>query len=77
MDNFCLEKDSPMPYFRKVFDTGKAESKLQRAVVYFCGLGCGDLYLNGELVDKNESLTLHKRIMSSMPCILHLISHPG
>lgn len=50
------KKDSPMPYFRKVFDTGKAESKLQRAVVYFCGLGCGDLYLNGELVDKKRIL---------------------
>lgn len=50
------KKDSPMPYFRKVFDTGKAELKLQRAVVYFCGLGCGDLYLNGELVDKKRIL---------------------
>lgn len=50
------KKDSPMPYFRKVFDTGKAESKLQRAVVYFCGLGCGDIYLNGELVDKKRIL---------------------
>jgi len=50
------KKDGPMPYFRKVFDTGKAESKLQRAVVYFCGLGCGNLYLNGELVDKKRIL---------------------
>ncbi|WP_288732850.1 alpha-L-rhamnosidase [uncultured Parabacteroides sp.] len=50
------KKESPMPYFRKVFDTGKAESKLQRVVVYFCGLGCGDLYLNGELVDKKRIL---------------------
>lgn len=50
------KKDSPMPYFRKVFDTGKAELKQQRAVVYFCGLGCGDLYLNGELVDKKRIL---------------------
>lgn len=49
-------KDSPMPYFRKVFNAGKTGSKLQRAVVYFCGLGCGDLYLNGDLVDKKRIL---------------------
>lgn len=50
------KKESPMPYFRKVFNIEKAKSKLQRAIVYFCGLGCGDLYLNGKLVDKERIL---------------------
>ncbi len=47
------EKDAPMPYFRTVFD---AESKPVRAVAYFCGLGCGDLYVNGALADETRVL---------------------
>ena len=50
------EKDSPMPYFRKLFEVHKEGAKLQRAVVYFCGLGCGDLFLNGERVDETRVL---------------------
>lgn len=50
------EKDSPSPYFRKVFNIEEKESEIQRAIIYFCGLGCGDLYLNGELVDKSRVL---------------------
>ncbi|MBC8618634.1 family 78 glycoside hydrolase catalytic domain [Parabacteroides faecis] len=50
------KQDSPMPYFRKEFNTEKTGTQLQRAVVYFCGLGCGDLYLNGRLVDKKRIL---------------------
>lgn len=50
------QKESPMPYFRKVFTTKEERKKVQRAVVYFCGLGCGDLYLNGKLVDKTRLL---------------------
>lgn len=50
------KNDSPMPYFRKVFNVGKTASELQRAVVYFCGLGCGDLYLNGKPVDEKRIL---------------------
>lgn len=47
---------SPMPYFRKTFELENKKTKLQRAVVYFSGLGCGDLYLNGELVDQTRIL---------------------
>ena len=50
------KQDGPMPYFRKEFNTEKTGTQLQRAVVYFCGLGCGDLYLNGRLVDKKRIL---------------------
>lgn len=45
-----------MPYFRKPFTLEKDEAELQKAVIYFCGLGYGDLYLNGELVDKTRVL---------------------
>ncbi|WP_218917274.1 alpha-L-rhamnosidase [Niabella ginsenosidivorans] len=48
-----LGNDRPMPLFRKVF---RADKKIKSAVVYFCGLGYGDLYLNGVLVDPSRML---------------------
>jgi alpha-L-rhamnosidase len=49
-------KGSPMPYFRKEFTPERRTAKIQRAVAYFSGLGYGDLYLNGELIDKTRML---------------------
>jgi len=46
----------PMPYFRKEFDASKSGAKVERAVVYLCGLGCSDLYLNGKIVDETRIL---------------------
>ena len=46
-------QDTPMPCFRTVFD---AKSKPVRAVAYFSGLGCGDLYINGALADETRVL---------------------
>ena len=48
-------KESPMPYFRKSIVL-KGNTKLKRAVAYFCGLGIGDLYMNGNLVDETRIL---------------------
>ncbi|MDR2037605.1 MAG: glycoside hydrolase family 78 protein [Bacteroidales bacterium] len=48
--------DSPMPYFRKVFDASTGGKKPVRAVIYFSGLGYGDLWFNGELVDETRVL---------------------
>lgn len=50
------EEHAPMPYFRKEFMLEKDKAELQRAVVSFCGLGYGDLYMNGELVDSTRVL---------------------
>jgi len=47
---------SPMPYFRKVFDASKTGTKAVRAIVYLCGLGCSDLYINGKMVDETRIL---------------------
>ncbi|MDR1516945.1 MAG: alpha-L-rhamnosidase N-terminal domain-containing protein, partial [Dysgonamonadaceae bacterium] len=50
------DKGSPTPYFRKVFAPEKRKADIQRAIVYFCGLGYGDLYLNGKAIDKTSML---------------------
>lgn len=47
------EENMPLPYLRRRFTVGKG---LERAVVHLCGLGCSDLYLNGERVDESRVL---------------------
>ena len=44
-----------LPYFRKNFlsDQGK---RVEKALVYFCGLGAGELYINGQSVDPTRFL---------------------
>ncbi len=44
-----------LPYFRKVFSTDQ-KKKITKALVYFCGLGAGELYMNGRLVDATRFL---------------------
>lgn len=50
------EENAPLPYFRKVFDISENSAKPVRAVVYFSGLGCSDLYINGRLADATRIL---------------------
>lgn len=47
--------EGPLPYFRKNFhsDQGKC---VEKALVYFCGLGAGELYMNGHNVDSTRFL---------------------
>ncbi|KAB2822919.1 MAG: hypothetical protein F9K10_03260, partial [Paludibacter sp.] len=49
-------KNSPLPYFRKVFNLNKEGVRPVKATVYFCGLGAGELYLNGQKVDSTRFL---------------------
>jgi alpha-L-rhamnosidase len=49
-------KDKPLPYFRKVFNPDKEGVNPEKATVYFCGLGAGELYLNGQQVDSTRFL---------------------
>lgn len=46
--------DGPFPYFRKTYTLSK--SKVRRAVIYLCGLGCSELFLNGKAVEPNRVL---------------------
>ncbi len=50
---YPYSKDSALPYFRKVFHLDKRPAK---ALAYFCGLGAGELYLNGQKVDQTRFL---------------------
>lgn len=50
------KENSSMPYFRKEFKVEDDGREVESAIVYFCGLGCGDLYLNGALVDQSRVL---------------------
>lgn len=50
------EEGAPLPYFRKTFDVSKAGTKPVRAVVYLSGLGCSDLFFNGQRVDSTRIL---------------------
>ena len=43
------KKEDALPYIRKTFGVGG--KKINRAIVYLCGLGASDLYFNGALVD--------------------------
>ena len=51
-----MEKMNPTPYFRKSFTLSHSKSELKKAVAYFCGLGYGDLYVNGALADSTRVL---------------------
>ena len=50
------EEGAPLPYFRKTFDVSKAGTKPVRAVIYLSGLGCSDLFFNGQRVDSTRIL---------------------
>lgn len=50
---YPYSKDSALPYFRKVFHLEKEPVK---AHAYFCGLGAGELYLNGQKIDQTRFL---------------------
>ena len=55
--SYPYSKDRPLPYFRKTFQTGEEKNAaVERATLYFCGLGAGELYLNGQLVDSTRFL---------------------
>ncbi|MFV0268814.1 MAG: family 78 glycoside hydrolase catalytic domain [Draconibacterium sp.] len=55
--SYPYSKERPLPYFRKTFQTGAAQdAAVERATLYFCGLGAGELYLNGQLVDSTRFL---------------------
>ena len=50
-------QDATLPYFRKVVNLGaKDGARPVRATVYLCGLGCGELYINGGAVDPTRLL---------------------
>jgi len=48
--------DTSLPYFRKVFRLNNGNAPLVKAIVYFCGLGAGELYLNGQKIDSTRFL---------------------
>lgn len=49
-------KDSAAPYFRKVYNLSKENATPVKATVYLCGLGCSELYMNGQIVDSTRFL---------------------
>lgn len=54
---YPYSKDRALPYFRKVFKLDNKSVALPvKATVYFCGLGAGELYLNGQKVDSTRFL---------------------
>lgn len=48
------KKEDPLPYIRKTFSL--PFKKINRAVVYLCGLGASELYVNGAIVDASRIL---------------------
>ena len=44
-----------LPYFRKKFLSDQ-DKRVERALLYFCGLGAGELYINGQPVDPTRFL---------------------
>jgi len=52
---YPYKKDRALPYFRKEFQLKKGVT-LSYATVYFCGLGAGELYLNGKKADPTRFL---------------------
>ncbi|MBK5202510.1 MAG: family 78 glycoside hydrolase catalytic domain [Prolixibacteraceae bacterium] len=52
---YPYKKDRALPYFRKEFQLKKGVT-LSGAIVYFCGLGAGELYLNGKKADPTRFL---------------------
>jgi alpha-L-rhamnosidase len=53
---YSEDKESALPYFRKVFNPNKEGVEPVKAMVYLCGLGCSELYLNGQKVDSTRFL---------------------
>ncbi len=51
-----LNNETAMPCFRKVFSIGKEGVSPVKATVFFCGLGAGELWLNGQKVDSTRFL---------------------
>jgi alpha-L-rhamnosidase len=53
---YNYDKNSALPYFRKVFNLKKGNATPIKAWVYLCGLGCSELYINGQKVDSTRFL---------------------
>ena len=53
---YDANKESALPYFRKVFNLTKDGAIPVKATVYLCGLGASELYLNGQKVDSTRFL---------------------
>lgn len=51
---YSYANNKPLPYFRKVFNVDKNGIFPKKATIYFCGLGAGELYLNGQMVDSTR-----------------------
>ena len=51
---YSYSKESAIPYFRRVFNLNKANATPIRAIVYLCGLGCSELYMNEQKVDSTR-----------------------
>lgn len=45
-----------LPYFRKVINADRHGAVPVRGLIFLCGLGCSELYLNGEQVDPDRYL---------------------
>ncbi len=54
---YPYSKDLALPYFLKTFQINeRQETEIDRAILYFCGLGTGEIYLNGEMIDSTRFL---------------------
>ncbi len=54
---YPYSKELALPYFRKSFKTNELpEAEIDRATLYFCGLGAAEIYLNGQLIDSTRFL---------------------
>ena len=54
---YPYSKNRALPYFRKVFKIDAKKGVIPvKATIYFCGLGAGELYLNGTKVDSTRFL---------------------
>ncbi|NCB09057.1 MAG: hypothetical protein EOM73_12945, partial [Bacteroidia bacterium] len=51
-----FNNETAMPCFRKVFSVAKEGVAPVKATVFFCGLGAGELWLNGQKVDSTRFL---------------------
>lgn len=51
---YPYSNDRPLPYFRKEFSLDKRTPV--KALLHFCGLGSGEVYLNGEKIDQSRFL---------------------
>ncbi|MGC9352410.1 MAG: family 78 glycoside hydrolase catalytic domain [Mariniphaga sp.] len=52
---YPYSKELALPYFRKTFQPDQ-RTEIDRATLYFCGLGAGEIYMNGQLVDSTRFL---------------------